>query len=99
MEPSTATGASRLVPITPRLLTAAQAATYLGYRSTEILRRLPVRPLRLSSTDVERAPRWDRNALDRWLDGLSDLGGTITNDNEPASVEAELNAWSARRGR
>lgn len=98
MEPSPASGESRLVPVTPRLLTATQTATYLGYRSTAILRSLPLRPLRLSTADVGCAPRWDRTALDRWLDELSDLGRTTTNDNEPTGVEAELNQWRARRG-
>jgi len=98
MELSPASGESRFVPITPRLLTAAQTANYLGYRCTAILRSLPVRPLRISLTDAGGSPRWDRAALDRWLDEMSNLGSVLTNDHEPAGVEAELTEWRARRG-
>lgn len=84
----------------PRLLTGPQAAIYLGFKSPELLRNVPVKPVQLSVVGVGRAPRWDRVALDRWLDGLSLLEpepepGWPGGDGE---LEAELDVWRAGRG-
>jgi hypothetical protein len=51
-----------------RLLTAAQTANYLGYKSVDILRRFPVGPVA-----VGKGRRWDRDHIDRYLDALSGL--------------------------
>lgn len=81
--------------ILPRLLTATQAAAYVGYKSTEVLKRIPVRPVVITD-DHPSARRWDRNALDRWID---DLGGLCNATSSGAGdLEAEFAAWEARRG-
>ena len=97
MELPHVSGESRPAPIVPRLLTAAQTATYLGYRSTAILRSLPIHPIRLSSGETGAAPRWDKVAVDAWLDTMSDLTRMLTIDNKTEDLEAELNSWSAQR--
>lgn len=85
-------------PAPARLLTASQAASYLGFKSTELLKNIPVGPVHLSVVGVGRAPRWDRLALDGWLDTLSGLSGPIAGPTED-DVDAELEAWSSQRGR
>lgn len=97
MELPHVSGESRPAPIVPRLLTAAQTATYLAYRSTAILRTLPIHPIRLSSGETGGAPRWDKVAVDAWLDTMSDLERISSNDHDDADVEDELNAWRAGR--
>tara|TARA_R110000787_G_scaffold99052_9_gene203544 strand:+ start:385 stop:684 length:300 start_codon:yes stop_codon:yes gene_type:complete len=97
MELPHVSGESRPAPIVPRLLTAAQTATYLGYRSIAILRALPIYPIRLSSCETGGAPRWDKVAVDAWLDTKSDLKPTPSNGRDDADVEVELNAWRAGR--
>jgi hypothetical protein len=62
-----------------RLLTAAQAANYLGYKSVDILRRFPVGPI-----PVGRGRRWDRDHIDRYLDALSGI------DQRSGSSNAEV---------
>ena len=79
-----------------RLLNANQASHYLGFRSSELLKSIPVKPVQLSVVGVGRAPRWDRLALDRWLDTLSGLNGPLPEDSEEG-VDAEFDAWKASR--
>ena len=79
-----------------RLLNATDACRYLGFKSAELLKNIPVKPIHLSVVGVGRAPRWDRLALDRWLDTLSGLNGPwpeVTED----GVDAEFDAWKAGR--
>lgn len=57
--------------ISPRLLSKIETAHYLGYRSTANLSLIPIKPIRLSEVGGGTSPRYDRHALDRWLDGLS----------------------------
>ncbi|MET3780152.1 hypothetical protein ABIC32_000782 [Brevundimonas sp. 1080] len=81
--------------IQPRMFTAQQAASYVGYKSTDILRRIPVGPVSLSQKG-DAAPRWDKVALDRWLDGLGGM-----NSERPETdldLEAEFAAWEAGNG-
>lgn len=82
----------------PRLLTGPQAAAYLGFKSVELLRNIPVEPIKLSPVGVGRAPRWDRRALDRWLDGLSSIEGPPSPADEGFAMEAELGVWRAKHG-
>ena len=82
----------------PRLLTGPQAAAYLGFKSVELLRNIPVKPIRLSPVGAGRAPRWDRRALDRYLDCLSSIEGAAPPADEGFAMEAELSVWRARRG-
>lgn len=83
----------------PRLMTPSETAAYLGYASTNVLRTIPVRPLRLAGVGGGTAPRYDRKALDRWLDELSGLV-----DHHAAEGDAPLSAadqafldWTLRR--
>ncbi len=79
--------------LAPRLLTAGQAATYLGYTSPDVLRHIPVSPLRLTGPGAQ--PRWDRNRLDAYLDGLS--GGAAGEEVDEPDAEAVFADWRARR--
>ena len=78
-----------------RLLTARQAAAYLGYVGTDILDVLPVNPIYLRLTG---SPRWDKKALDQLLDRLSELDQPIPTSADRSEAEAALQAWRARRG-
>ena len=59
--------------IAPRLLTAEQAAAYLGYATTGILAVIPVKPVQLAAEGVGAQPKYDIRALDAFLDRLSGL--------------------------
>ncbi|WP_337189142.1 hypothetical protein [Phenylobacterium sp.] len=61
------------VQIPPRLLTAEQAASYLGYATTGVLANIPVRPRRMALSGPGSQPKYDRAELDAWLDGLAGL--------------------------
>lgn len=78
----------------PRLLTGQQAAIYLGYGSAEVLRHLPVAPVRLTGAGGQ--PRWDRRHLDKYLDDLARLGGTHSGADERDDAGAAIAAWRAR---
>jgi hypothetical protein len=51
----------------PRLLTQSQAAAYCGLCAENFKKACPVEPVNL----LERIPRYDRHALDRWIDSLN----------------------------
>jgi hypothetical protein len=55
----------------PRLLTQGQAAAYCGICVDNFRKACPVKPVSL----LDRIPRYDRRAIDRWIDSL---------DNSPA---------------
>lgn len=92
--------ASRRMPrpslmLAPRLLTAGQAATYLGYTSPDVLRHIPVGPLRLTGPGAQ--PRWDRNHIDAYLDSLSNIAASAeTPELDDEAVFAELRARRAQ---
>lgn len=79
---------------TPRLLTAGQAAIYLGYTSPDVLRHIPVSPLRLTGPGAQ--PRWDRKRLDAYLDSLFS-SAAVDELNEPDASVVFAN-WRAQRG-
>lgn len=56
--------------IQPRLMDAATAAAYLGYKSTAILAQLPFQPIRIASIGANSAPRYDRFEIDKYIDDL-----------------------------
>lgn len=60
----------------PRLLTQSQAATYCGICAEVFKRACPVKPVNL----LERIPRYDRQALDRWIDSLNNIRPIDTDD-------------------
>ena len=82
--------------LNPRLLDAEQAATYLGLKSRQALARVPVRPLRIGAL-----VRWDRCALDAWLDEVAGLGASSAvrasarTDGDPDDA---LKEWLAESG-
>lgn len=61
------------VTISPRLLTAEQAAAYLGYATTGVLANIPVKPRRLTERGPGSQPKYDRVELDAWLNRLAGL--------------------------
>ena len=50
----------------PRLMTQKQAAIYCGLCVENFKKACPVKPVNL----LERIPRYDRHALDAWIDSL-----------------------------
>jgi hypothetical protein len=58
-------------------LNQQQAAAYCGLCVSNFVKACPVKPVNL----LERIPRYDRRALDRWVDSL---------DNSPV-IGAEMN--------
>lgn len=75
----------RRLPIAPRVMNRTETACYIGYSTTWFNEKLPhlyaggfPRPLPLLD-------RWDRIAVDRWLDRL---GGEA-----PATEQVEADAW------
>lgn len=77
----------------PRLLTAGQAAAYLGYGSPDVLRHIPVHPLKLTGPTAK--PRWDRKRLDDYLDGLA--GIAAAQEMAEPSAEVVFAKWRAGR--
>ncbi len=87
--------------ILSRMLTAEQAAAYLGYKTTEILASIPVKPVKMVEVGPGCQPKYDLHALDAWLDRLSGLS-------VPAAAEAaagpsddpdaQFASWKASRG-
>lgn len=57
--------------IEPRLLTKEQAAAYCGVSPPVFSDKCPVKPVALGES--ERLRRWDRNALDEWIDRLGGM--------------------------
>ncbi len=51
----------------PRLLTQRQAAAYCGLCAENFKKACPVQPVSI----LRRIPRYDRHALDRWIDNLN----------------------------
>jgi len=75
--PTADTRAQRLPPgITPRLLTADQAAAYCGVGRENFEARVGVVPLKLFGNRV----LYDRIALDRWLDRQSGIAEMQADD-------------------
>lgn len=88
-----------LAPLQPRLLTPEEAALYLGYRSTAVLARVPVQPLQIAEDGKTASPRYDRCALDAWLDRKSGLVAAPAEIGGAAELTAgtELEAWRERK--
>lgn len=86
-------------PIAPRLLTAEQAAAYLGYATTGLLANIPVKPIQMAETGPGSQPKYDRRALDAWLDRLSGLSSPDRGAGEGGDdAEASYAAWRTARG-
>lgn len=83
--------------VAPRLLSAEQAASYLGYATTALLANIPVRPVQMAEKGPGSLPKYDRRALDAWLDKLSGLSVANAGPEEEDVAEAAYEAWKARR--
>lgn len=81
-----------------RLLTASEAATYLGYSSTQVLRAIPVAPLRLARSGLGAGPRYDKVALDRWLDTLSGVASPPDLSSIGNEGDAAIEEWRLKHG-
>jgi hypothetical protein len=62
--------------IPTRLLLKKEAAAYCGVCLSVFEKACPVRPVKL----LDRIPRWDRHALDAWIDGLTKTAPAETLD-------------------
>lgn len=85
--------------IAPRMLTAEQAAAYLGYETTGLLANIPVKPIQMVEVGAGSQPKYDRFALDAWLDSRSGL--SVPGDQDGAGqggAETAYAAWKAGRG-
>jgi hypothetical protein len=56
--------------VLPRMLRRADAAAYCGLSEPRFVEACPIPPVAI----MGRIPRYDRHALDQWLDGLGDDG-------------------------
>lgn len=73
------------VGMTPRLLTARQAAAYCGVAEECFEQNCGLPPIRVFGN----RKLWDRKALDRWLDGVSGIDSVSTSAR--GSIEERLN--------
>ena len=85
-------------PIAPKLLTAEQAAAYLGYVTTGVLANIPVKPIVMAESGPGSQPKYDRVALDAFLDRLSGLEHPrVSAEAEPDDAEAAYARYKAGR--
>lgn len=87
---------SRFGSIIPRLFTAEDAAHYLGYKSTEILKKIPIKPIRIASIGSESAPRYDRHEIDQYLDRMSGLKVETNTSDDCDEADALFAEWGRR---
>jgi hypothetical protein len=73
--------------INPRLLTEEEARVYLAGCNPRSV---------LPPVYLGRAPRWDREALDRRLDEMAGIAATVPT-HEPDSAEAAAAQWRRSR--
>jgi|APTNR8051073442_1049403.scaffolds.fasta_scaffold25700_3 hypothetical protein len=74
----------------PRMLTAREAARYLGFKTTKVLKGIPIKPKPLHFLGAPSRNLFDRHELDRWLDLLAGLTST------PQSEElSPYDSWKA----
>lgn len=85
-------------PIAPRMLTAEQAAAYLGYATTGVLANIPVKPRKLAEKGPGSQPKYDRVELDAWLDRVAGLSVAANQTGEPDDAEAAYASWKSKRG-
>lgn len=81
----------------PRLMSAKQAAAYLGFKSVEVLKNVAIRPIRLSQHGLGSAPRFDRVALDAYLDSLSNIARYKEPQNAEDEVRFGFEEWERSR--
>lgn len=76
--------------IEPRMFTQEMAASYCGVSIPTLLRNCPVVPTVLACG----VRRYDKHAIDRWLDALANGGATTTID-----PMAALDDWNPNAGK
>jgi hypothetical protein len=86
-DPRAAGGTS--VALSPRLLRDRQAADYLGLSAAAVRRITAGRVL------IDGHLRWDRHALDAWLDGESGLRTPAIQNGAGNAADDALEAWLA----
>jgi len=89
------------LPFAPRLLNAGDTAKYLGFKSRDVLKNFPIKPIRICPEGVGSKEMWDRNAIDRHLDAISGLKNRPTQEESEyiLSAEEKLLQWEAMNGR
>lgn len=75
----------RRTAIAPRVLNRVETAEYIGYSASWFGARLPVLYAKGFPKPLPILERWDRHAVDRWLDRL---GGDL-----PLTEHDEQDAW------
>lgn len=80
----------------PRLLNAVDAARYLGFASTEVLKNIGIEPIRLTPIGVGMAPRYDRRVLDAHIDRLSGIDALPDRIDHEAQAQAAFDRWKQR---
>ncbi|HZR87924.1 MAG TPA: hypothetical protein VFB02_14030 [Bradyrhizobium sp.] len=78
--------------MTPRLLTDAEAAAYLSLPKAA-LARVPI-----GRVSIAGRIRWDRVALDAWLDGLRGVVSVVSPANK-SDADAAFDQWAQDAGR
>jgi hypothetical protein len=71
----------------PRLLTETQAAEYLGVPKASLKR------LAVGRVPIDGRIRWDRHALDHWLDDMGGLSAPSTANANQTEAEAALDRF------
>lgn len=83
--------------MSPRMMRAQLLREYLDLPKDAPLSCIPVQPL-----NIGRSPRWDRKAVDAWLDAASGLSPTIPAHAAPIVDKDDPNAafqgWMTERG-
>ena len=79
------------------LLTKKQAAERLGYKSTAILKNIPIKPIRISNEGIGKAWRFDSRAIDAYIDELSGFSPKTEKLSEAEQAQAELETWMRSR--
>lgn len=81
--------------IEPRFMLKTDAARYCGMNAMQFGRLCPVPAVRLA----DKMLRWDRQALDRWMDGLTKTTENMTEDEWLGKLRDDAAARRVRRSR
>lgn len=83
--------------MTPRMMRAQLLREYLDLPETAPLSSIPVQPV-----NIGRSQRWDRKAIDAWLDATSGLAPTLSPSTAAPAVaddpDAALKGWMSEIG-
>lgn len=84
-----------------RLMSASEAAAYLGYKSPAILKRAGLIPVRLALITGDRGePKYDRLELDALIERskVGELRGDFSRLDELEDADDALMQWRLKRG-